>query len=149
MSDQLKEMIEQAISYENCAIDYYKKLAEMASYKETTQTIKALVDDELLVVEKLVGLVEADKSQWIRNNLKNLKSENNLFALCIKETMSFEEAIILAMRKEKESYRFYKSLANATEGDKISKIFNELALKASDRKLQFELAYDDYVLSEN
>jgi rubrerythrin len=63
--------------------------------------------------------------------------------------LSYEEALILAMKKEKAAFKLYSALSERTDQTSMKELFQMLALEESKHKLRFELEYDDYILKEN
>ena len=66
-----------------------------------------------------------------------------------KPNMPYEDALILAMKREKNAFKLYMDLAEVAPNDSLQKIFTSLALEESKHKLRFELEYDEFVLREN
>ena len=66
-----------------------------------------------------------------------------------KPEMSYEQAIILAMKKEKAAFRLYTDLAAKATDPDIRALFLSLAQEEAKHKLRFEIEYDDNVLREN
>ncbi len=62
--------------------------------------------------------------------------------------MSYAEALILAMKKEKAAYRLYLKLAGMAAGEAARELFLSLADEEARHKLRFEIEYDDHVLKE-
>jgi len=66
-----------------------------------------------------------------------------------KPNMSYEEALILAMKKEKAAFKLYTALAERAQQPEMQDLFRLLAMEESKHKMRFEIEYDDYVLREN
>ena len=65
------------------------------------------------------------------------------------EEIDYQKALILAMKREKSSYKMYLDLANSVDDDELKETFMALAQEEARHKLRFEVEYDDYILSEN
>ena len=63
--------------------------------------------------------------------------------------MSYADALVVAMKKEKAAFKLYADLAERTSDENLRKLFNNLALEESKHKLRFELEYDEVILKEN
>ena len=63
--------------------------------------------------------------------------------------MSYQDALMLAMKKEKAAFRLYYELAKRANNDEMKDVFLSLAQEESKHKLRFEIEYDEYVLREN
>ena len=63
--------------------------------------------------------------------------------------MSYAEALILAMKKEKAAYKLYLDLAAVAEVEELTDLFLALAGEEAKHKLRFEIEYDDVILKED
>ncbi len=63
--------------------------------------------------------------------------------------MSYPEALVVAMKKEKAAFRLYTSLSKRASDPALKVLFAGLAQEESKHKLRFEVEYDDFVLREN
>ena len=67
----------------------------------------------------------------------------------VRQDMSYADALILAMQREKASYRLYLDLAGVAEAAELTDMFLALAQEEARHKLRFEIEYDDVVLKED
>jgi len=65
------------------------------------------------------------------------------------DDMTYAEALVLAMKKEKAAFRLYMDLAEAAESEGLRSLFLSLADQEAKHKLRFEIEYDDHVLKED
>ncbi|HSW00294.1 MAG TPA: ferritin family protein [Sedimentisphaerales bacterium] len=65
------------------------------------------------------------------------------------EGMSYAEALVLAMKKEKAAFKLYSDLAGLAESEPLRNLFLSLAAEEAKHKLRFEVEYDDHVMKEN
>jgi len=63
--------------------------------------------------------------------------------------MTYPDALILAMKKEKNAFRLYMMLSEASADPGMKSLFLSLATEESKHKLRFEVEYDEYILREN
>ena len=63
--------------------------------------------------------------------------------------LTYPDALILAMKKEKDAFRLYLLLSEETNDPAMKTLFLSLAQEESRHKLRFELEYDDFILKEN
>jgi rubrerythrin len=66
-----------------------------------------------------------------------------------KTNLSYQEALILAMKKEKEKFKFYIAMAENAENEECKNTFLSLANEEARQKLKFEIEYDQFILVEN
>jgi rubrerythrin len=81
--------------------------------------------------------------------VRDLKITEYLVDVKPMPNMSYEDALILAMKKEKAAFRMYTTLAERANDLEIKQLFLGLAAEESKHKLRFELEYDEYILKEN
>jgi len=63
--------------------------------------------------------------------------------------MSYAEALVLAMKKEKAAFKLYTHLASVAKDDALRNLFLSLAAEEAKHKLRFEIEYDDHVMKED
>jgi rubrerythrin len=63
--------------------------------------------------------------------------------------MTYQDALILAMKKEKAAYRLYNDLAVMSEDAGLRDVMLMLAQEEAKHKVRFEIEYDEYVMTEN
>ena len=63
--------------------------------------------------------------------------------------LDYQKALIIAMKREKKSFKLYTDLATVTDNEDLRKTLLSLAQEEANHKLRFEIEYDDYVLTEN
>jgi len=63
--------------------------------------------------------------------------------------MSYQEALLLAIKREQNSVRLYQDLSRGAEEPELKKMFLVLSQEESKHKLKLETEYDQRVLTEN
>ena len=63
--------------------------------------------------------------------------------------MDYDQALVVAMQREKAAYRLYSDLAESTDVPRLREAFLALAQEEARHKLRFEVEYDEYVLQQN
>ena len=63
--------------------------------------------------------------------------------------MDYQDALILAMKKEKKAFQLYSDLAASTDDGGLQELFLGLAQEEAKHKLRFEIEYDEHILREN
>ncbi len=66
-----------------------------------------------------------------------------------KTNLSYQEALIMAMNKEKEKFILYQELADCTNDTKCKQTFLSLANQEARQKLKLEIEYDEFILYDN
>lgn len=62
--------------------------------------------------------------------------------------IDYQEALILAMKKEKASFKLYNDLTAATEDSDLQSLLLGLAQEEAKHKLRLEVEYDENFLTE-
>ena len=83
------------------------------------------------------------------NKIPNLKISDYLVDSEFSPDMSYQNLLILAMKREEKSYRLYTVLAEKGEDPSLQKLFQILAQEELKHKNRLEKEYDDHVLMEN
>ena len=63
--------------------------------------------------------------------------------------LDYQEALIIAMKKEKAAFRLYNDLAGVTGDANAKQLFLGLAQEEAKHKLRFEIEYDNQIMAEN
>jgi rubrerythrin len=84
-----------------------------------------------------------------KEQVADLKISDYLVNIKPTTNMTYEEALILAMKKEKAAFKLYLALSDRAPNAQLKEMFLGLAQEESKHKLRFEIEYDEYVLREN
>ena len=63
--------------------------------------------------------------------------------------MTYEDALIVAMHRERAAFKLYISLSNMAPTEALKNTFRSLAAEEAKHKNQFETDYDEHFLKEN
>jgi rubrerythrin len=63
--------------------------------------------------------------------------------------MSYQQILVLAMKREKAAFKLYSELAERVDEVPIRDLFLGLAEEEAKHKLRFELEYDEVILKDN
>jgi len=63
--------------------------------------------------------------------------------------ISYQDALILAMKQEKAAFQLYNALAGSTDNAALRDVLLSLAQEEAKHKLKFEIEYDENILREN
>lgn len=143
------EMIRFAIRKEQDAATMYETYANLAENPGTKRMFEELVEEEKKHKKLLEDVTRKDVEDYKLTDIPNLKiaeySEKEEF----KPEMSFQEALILAIKKEEKSYHLYNSFVKGTDNPQLKKLFQSLAQEEAKHKLKLETEYDQHVFKED
>lgn len=94
-------------------------------------------------VQKTGGLPKASR------HTKNLKISDYMVEVDPEKEMGLQDAIILAMQREKKAFRLYSDMEELTDDQEIQQLFEFLANEEAKHKLRFEVQYDEIILTDN
>jgi rubrerythrin len=127
-----------------------------ASEKSIDPGAKVLLDNlakEELEHKKVISdsLEKRDKMLKIGSGvekIEDLKITDWLDDVMITETSSYQDILIYASKREKETYEYYQENSQRTREKQISKLFAMLAQEELKHKNKIEKEYDKYVLED-
>ena len=145
----VEEILEYAITSEQNAFTFYSHWADKVK-KDHLKKVFAELAQEEMGHEKFLKKVKEEKIVEIKNeNIQDLKISDYLVSTRASEDMDYQDALILAMHREKTAYKLYSNLAQMTEDNNAKSTFMMLAQQEAKHKLRLELIYDDEILIEN
>jgi len=142
------DVLDFAIGEEEGAVAFYTALAERAESPGIRKVFLEFAQEEMGHKDKLVAVKNGAAFNPSDQSVEDLKIGDYLVDVTPSPDMSFQDALILAMKKEKSAFRLYSDLAEVTCEERVRNIFLSLAQEEAKHKLRFELEYDD-LLSEN
>jgi rubrerythrin len=150
MVESVEEVLDFAIKQEEEAIAFYSEWAQKVTEASVKQTLLEFAQQERGHKAKLQ---EVKKHGGFRAGIakpaRDLQISDYLVDIQPKPGMSFQEVLILAMKKEKAAYRMYSDLATLAPNSELKEVFLRLAQEEAAHKVGFELEYDDAVYQEN
>jgi rubrerythrin len=138
-----------AIEQEQKAVDFYTELAKEAQSEEMKKVFIEFAGEEIRHKQRLTRIREEGVFTMPKQVVADLKISDYVVDVKASGKLSYEEALILAMKREKAAFRLYTGLAERAPNDQLKEIFEALAMEESKHKLRFEVEYDEYVLREN
>jgi rubrerythrin len=143
------EILEYAISQEQQAADFYKSVAQRA---ETAGMKKLLLDfsAEEMRHKKLLQDVKAGEHELTpEQEVLDLKIVDYLVEVDATDDISYQDALIIAMKRERAAYQLYTDMAAKIPESHLKEVILGLAKEEAKHKLFFESEYDERVLKDN
>ncbi|MFH1006619.1 MAG: ferritin family protein [Candidatus Latescibacterota bacterium] len=81
--------------------------------------------------------------------VRDLKISDYLVDVAFSPDMDYQDALILATKREGRAQQFYLDLATHTDESALKNLFAVLAQEEARHKLRLETEYDENVLSDN
>ncbi|MCD6091826.1 MAG: ferritin family protein [Bacteroidales bacterium] len=143
------EILDFAIENEQNAADFYFELASKTKDNSIRETFTLYANEEIGHKEKLIFVKKEGVFQLEKQTILDMKMADYLVRQAVSENMSYQDALILAMKREKAAYRLYMKLASTTGNSQLKDLFVGLAQEEAKHKMAFEIEYDDVILREN
>ena len=143
------ELIDFAIQGEQEAHDFYMDLAERVERPAMKKLLKQFAREEAGHKKKLERIKKGSRSFPYADDVVDLKIADYLVDVEPTGDLTYQEALILAMKREKAAFKLYTDLAALTADKDLKIVFQSLAQEEAKHKLRFELEYDDDFLREN
>lgn len=144
-----KEIIDFAIEREMDEIQFYSELAETMERKNVKQLFRSITLEKTARIIQLENMKEMGVLLDVES-MPDLKIAGTFSDIDFTKTnLSYQEALILAMNKEKEKFILYQELADCTSDVKCKQTFLILANQEARQKLKLEIEYDEFILYDN
>ncbi len=141
-------VLDYAIEKEIEANQFYEGLAKQMKNPAMRGVFEAFAKEELGHKAKLQAIKQGKEIQPAKNTT-DLKIADYTVDVEPAPDMSYQDALILAMKKEKAAFRLYLDLADQVENEDQKSLFLSLAQEEAKHKLRFEIEYDDVMLNQN
>ncbi len=145
----LEVIIDYAVKREEETHDFYKKWADRLS-GGMKQVLLGFAEEEIKHKEKLLEIKsgKVDVTKPPKEEIVDLKIADYLADVELRDDITYQEALIVAMKIEKASFRLYKELALRVEDENLKNVFLNLAQEEAKHKLWFETEYDEKILKQ-
>jgi rubrerythrin len=149
LPESLKEIIDFAIEKEAESASFYRNSSDLAEQAH----IKKLFEEMAAEEEKHKMLLEGlDEEMITKTEIKKVPTLG--IAELLSETsfgpsVSYDQALALAIKNEEKSVRLYEGLAEHTEDAQLKKLFQILTQEEAKHRLKLEKVYSDEVFFED
>jgi rubrerythrin len=146
----MEKAMDRAIAMEEESIQLYTEAQNKVVNPGSKQFLKELVAEE----EKhrsniLAAKVDPSKIEEIGSlsaPVQDLKISDGLVATTLSPEASYQEILIYAAKREKETHDFYMQLARSYRESQVGKMFAAFAQEELRHKYLLEKEYDDVIL---
>jgi rubrerythrin len=145
----VEDILDFAIKAEQEAVDFYSDLATRSKNEQIRKVFLEFAGEEMKHKSRLLGIKSENKLTLPGEKVRDMKIADYLVDVAPKPDMTYSDALILAMKKEKSAFRLYSFLSEETPDPAMKELFLSLALEESRHKLRFEVEYDEFILKEN
>jgi rubrerythrin len=142
----IENILDYAISNEEKAAKLYFELAEKVERPGMREAFLHFAKEEEGHKARLLKIKEGEIPAVIEEKVANLGIAETLEEPQTAPNMTYQEALLFAMKAEKAAFILYTKLAEATSDAGLQRVFRGLAQEEAKHKLRFEIEYDDHVL---
>ena len=138
-----------AIQSEQEAVDFYTNLANGSKNQAMREVFIQFAKEEKGHKKRLQNIKRKEMFEFSDEKVFNLEIGDYLIDIKPATDMSYQDALILAMKREKSAFKLYSDLAGIAPNSSLKNVFLALAQEEARHKLRFEIEYDDNILKEN
>lgn len=143
------EVLDYAIGQEEEAAAFYASLAERAEKAGMKDILLDFSREEQSHKDRLVAVKQGEHQLTPEQNVLDLKISDYLVEVDASDDISYQDALIVAMKREKAAYHLYSDMAEKVPEGELREVFVGLAKEEAKHKQFFEAQYDERVLSDN
>jgi rubrerythrin len=147
--NSVDEILDFAIGKEEEAAEFYTDLAGRMDKPHIKEMFEKFAQEEKGHKAKLLAAKEGKTLQKSEKKILDLKIGDHLELVELTPNLDFQDALILAMKAEKNAFKLYNSLAEQADDPAIRDMLLALAQEEAKHKLRFETEYDELVFTEN
>ena len=149
MHNTVNEALDFAISEEEGAAKFYTELAEKAKQAGIRELLLSFAREEQGHQQKLLEIKAGKRMLVADEKTLDLKIADYTIDIDPRSDITYQEALIIAMKKEKAAYAMYTDLSERAPDPDLKRIFLSLAREEANHKLRFEIEYDTEVMHDN
>jgi len=145
----VEEILDYAVKSEEGAYLFYTEWSKRVEDKALKKVFEELASEETKHKEFLLGVKEGQTLKPSPEEITDLKISDYTVDTKASADMDYQDALTLAMKREKEAYKLYSGLAAMVSDADMKGTFKALAQEEAKHKLRLEIIYDEEVLREN
>jgi rubrerythrin len=143
------EILDYAIGQEEQAAAFYAELAERAQKAGMKNILLEFSREEQRHKERLLAVKWGDRELTPEQQVIDLKLSDYLVEVDASADISYQDALIVAMKRERAAFNLYSDMAEKVQDSELKTVFVGLAKEEAKHKLFFESEYDERVLRDN
>ena len=147
--NSVNSILDFAIKKEEEASEFYSELSKRVDKKWIKDLLLNFSKEELGHKQKLINIKDGNYLAPSSEKIMDLKLAEYMTDIKLDSKLDYQEALIIAMKAEKEAFKLYMGLADATDNQDVKETLLFLAQEEAKHKLRFEIEYDENILKEN
>ena len=143
--ESFDQALDYAIEREEEAAKFYNYLAEKMEQLHMKAVFLDFAHEEEQHKKKLIGIKEGKLTAPAVEKVIDLKLGDYLVDIEPGDDLDYQQALVIAMKREKSAFKLYLDLAEKVDDDNLRNTFMMLAQEEARHKLRFEIEYDDLI----
>jgi len=144
--ETIDQILDYAIANEEKAAALYHDLASSVERPGMREAFLHFAKEEEGHKARLLKIKEGELPVVQEEKIADLGITETLDEPATTTNMTYQEALLFAMKAEKAAFLLYTKLAEMTTDPSLERVFRNLAQEEAKHKLRFEIEYDDHVL---
>jgi len=147
--NSVDEILDYAIDQEQQAADFYADLAGRAEKAGMKEILLDFAAEEQSHKQRLLAVKAGDHKLTPEQQVLDLKISDYLVEVGASANISYQDALIVAMKRERAAFQLYSDMAAKVPEGHLKEVLQGLAKEEAKHKLFFESEYDERVLMDN
>ena len=147
--NSVDEILDYAIDQEQQAADFYADLAVRAEKAGMKEVLLDFSAEEQSHKQRLLAVKAGEHELTPEQEILDLKISDYLVEIDAQDNISYQDALIVAMKRERAAFRLYTDMAAKVPESHLKEVLQGLAKEEARHKLFFESEYDERVLTDN
>ncbi|HXK28591.1 MAG TPA: ferritin family protein [Candidatus Binatia bacterium] len=143
------EILDYAIDQEQQAADFYTSIAARAEKAGMKKMLLEFAEEENRHKERLLAVKAGERKLTPAKVVLDLKISDYLVEVDASDNISYQDALIVAMKRERAAFELYSDMAEKAPDANLKQVFAGLAKEEAKHKLFFETEYEERVLMHN
>jgi len=145
----IEDILDYAIGRELAAEALYTELANRVARPGMREAFLQFAAEERGHKERLERVKAGELPAVTEDQVRDLRISDHLVDPEPTANMTYQEALLFAMKAEKAAFTMYTKLAEMSDDPSFTRVFKSLAQEEAKHKLRCEIEYDDHVLEGN
>jgi len=143
----VNDVIGFAIAKEELAMEFYRKCSRRTKHSGIKEFFDELAAEEQRHRDMLRDMDSLHLDDVKLEKVEDLKISDYLADVPFSDDMTYQDALILAMKKEEKAHAFYAAWKGKCMHEKAAKLFQVLENEEAKHKRKLETLYDDEILA--
>ncbi len=144
----MEEVLEFAIEKELEAYEFYRDWAGRVDSEAISEVLEEFAGEELKHKKLIEDVRDGKRLLHPNEPVPDLKLTDYFITSEPSSSMDFQNALLIAIKKEEGSIKMYSYLASIQENEELKSLFETLETEERRHKLKLESIYDDNFMKE-